>query len=61
MDRFSSSLAYLSAVANIQKQTELAKQIANLSDTYNRKTIKDYPKNVFIGRQGQKICIISIR
>ena len=47
MDRFSSSLAYLSAVANIQKQTELAKQIANLSDTYNRKTIKDYPKNVF--------------
>ncbi|KKP49564.1 MAG: hypothetical protein UR42_C0033G0005 [Candidatus Roizmanbacteria bacterium GW2011_GWA2_33_33] len=47
MDRFSSSLAYLSALANIQKQTELAKQMANLSDTYNRKTIKDYPKNVF--------------
>jgi O-antigen ligase len=47
MDRFSSSLAYLSAVANIQKQTDLAKQIASLSDTYNRKTIQDYPKNVF--------------
>ncbi|MEK7597627.1 MAG: O-antigen ligase family protein [Patescibacteria group bacterium] len=47
MDRFSSSLAYLSAVASMQKQTELAKQITNLSDTYNRKMIKDYPKNVF--------------
>jgi len=47
MDRFSSSLAYLSAVANIQKQTELAKQISNLSDLYNKKAIEDYPKNVF--------------
>ena len=47
MDRFSSSLAYLSAVANIQKETELAKQIISLSDTYNRKTVQDYPKNVF--------------
>jgi O-antigen ligase len=47
MDKFSSSLAYLSAVANMQKQTNLAKQIANLADTYNKKTIQDYPRNVF--------------
>jgi len=47
IDKFSSSLSYLSAVANMQKQYELAKQIASLSDTYNRKLIQDYPKNVF--------------
>lgn len=47
MDKFSSSLAYLSALANMQKQTDLSKQIANMSDSYNRKTIYDYPKNVF--------------
>ena len=47
MDKFSSSLAYLSAVANVQNQVELSKQIANLSDSYNKKTIQDYPKNVF--------------
>ncbi len=46
-DKFSGSLAYLSALAAFQKQNDLAKQIANLSDTYNRKTIQDYPKNVF--------------
>ncbi len=47
MDKFSSSLAYLSAVANMQNQIELSKQIANLSDSYNKKTIQDYPKNIF--------------
>jgi len=47
IDKFSSSLSYLSAIANIQKQYELAKKIASLSDTYNRKLIQDYPKNVF--------------
>jgi len=47
MDKFSSSLAYLSAVANVQNQIELSKQVANLSDSYNKKTIQDYPKNVF--------------
>jgi O-antigen ligase len=47
MDRFSSSLAYLSAVASIQKQKDMAIQIANLADAYNRKTVQDYPKNVF--------------
>ncbi|MEK7522123.1 MAG: hypothetical protein AAB569_00940, partial [Patescibacteria group bacterium] len=47
MDKFSSSLAYLSAVANMQNQIEFSKQIANLSDSYNKKTIQDYPKNIF--------------
>ena len=47
MDRFSSSLAYLSALASIQKEIELAKKIGSISEEYNRKTIKDYPKNVF--------------
>jgi O-antigen ligase len=47
MDRFSSSLAYLSALASVQKETEIAGEIASLSDTYNRKLIQDYPQNVF--------------
>lgn len=46
-DRFSASLAYLSAIASLQNQKDLAKQIAALSDSYNRKTIQAYPKNVF--------------
>ncbi|VVA43615.1 conserved membrane hypothetical protein [Candidatus Roizmanbacteria bacterium] len=46
-DRFSGSLAYLSALAVFQKQDEPAKQIAVLADLYNRKNIQDYPKNVF--------------
>lgn len=46
-DKFSGSLSYLSAVAALQNQTDLAKQIAVLSDSYNRKTIQIYPKNVF--------------
>ncbi len=47
MDRFSSSLAYLSALASVQKETEIAKEIANLSDSYNRKLIQSYPNNIF--------------
>lgn len=47
MDRFSSSLAYLSAVASVQKEAELSKQIAELADQYNLKTVQKYPKNVF--------------
>jgi len=47
IDRFTSSLAYLSAVANMQNQIELAKQIAGIADSYNRKIIHDNPKNVF--------------
>ena len=54
IDRFSSSLAYLSAVASLQKQTELSKQIANLADSYNRKTVLDYPKNVFFWKTRAK-------
>ncbi len=46
-DRFSSSLAYLSAVSSLQDQKELGKQIAAMSDSYNRKTVQKYPKNVF--------------
>jgi O-antigen ligase len=46
-DRFSSSLAYLCALASLQNQKDLAKQIAALSDSYNRKTVQIYPKNVF--------------
>jgi hypothetical protein len=46
-DRFSASLAYLSVAAVLQNQKDLAKQITALSDSYNRKTIKAYPKNVF--------------
>jgi O-antigen ligase len=46
-DRFSNSLSYLAAVAALQNQKDLAKQIAVLSDSYNRKTIKIYPRNVF--------------
>lgn len=47
IDRFSSSLAYLSALASVQKETEIAKEIANLSDSYNRKLIQSYPNNIF--------------
>ena len=47
IDKFSSSLAYLSAIASMQNQVELAKQIASISDSYNRKIIHDNPKNVF--------------
>jgi len=46
-DRFSSSLAYLSAVAALQNQANLAKQISFASDSYNRKTVLSYPRNVF--------------
>ncbi len=46
-DKFSASLAYLSAITALQNQKDLAKQIAALSDSYNRKTIQLYPKNVF--------------
>ncbi|MBI5122886.1 O-antigen ligase family protein [Candidatus Roizmanbacteria bacterium] len=46
-DKFSSSLAYISALAAFQKQNDLAKQIASIADSYNRKTIQNYPKNVF--------------
>ena len=46
-DRFSASLAYLSALASLQNQKDPAKQIAALSDSYNRKTVQAYPKNVF--------------
>ncbi len=46
-DKFSGSLAYLSAASALQNQKELAKQIAAVSDSYNRKTIQNYPKNVF--------------
>ena len=46
-DKFSGSLAYISALAAFQKQNDLAKQIAALADSYNRKTIQKYPKNVF--------------
>lgn len=46
-DRFSSSLAYLSALASLQNQKDLAKQIAALSDSYSRNTVQAYPKNVF--------------
>ncbi len=46
-DRYSSSLSYLSALASLQNQKDLAKQIADISDTYNRKLIQEYPKNVF--------------
>ena len=46
-DKFSGSLAYISALAAFQKQNDLAKQIASIADSYNRKTIQNYPKNVF--------------
>jgi len=46
-DRFSGSLAYLSALAALQNQKDLAKQIAAMADSYNRKTVQTYPKNVF--------------
>ena len=46
-DKFSGSLAYISALAAFQKQNDLAKQIAALADSYNKKTIQKYPKNIF--------------
>jgi len=46
-DRFSSTLAYLSALASLQNQKDLGKQIAVMSDSYNRDLVKKYPKNVF--------------
>ncbi|MEK7633702.1 MAG: O-antigen ligase family protein [Patescibacteria group bacterium] len=46
-DRFSSSLSYLAALSTLQNQKDLAKQIADISDTYNRKLVQAYPKNVF--------------
>jgi O-antigen ligase len=46
-DRFSSTLAYLSALASLQNQKDMGKQIAVMSDSYNRELVKKYPKNVF--------------
>jgi hypothetical protein len=46
-DRFSSTLAYLSALASLQNQKDMGKQIAVMSDSYNRDLVKKYPKNVF--------------
>jgi O-antigen ligase len=46
-DRLSSSLAYLSALAFLQKENDIAQKIAVISDSYNRKTIEDSPKNIF--------------
>jgi tetratricopeptide (TPR) repeat protein len=46
-DRFSSTLAYLSALASLQDQKDMGKQIAVMSDSYNRELVKKYPKNVF--------------
>ncbi len=46
-DRFSSTLAYLSALATLQNQKDVGKQIAVMSDSYNRNLVKKYPKNVF--------------
>ncbi|MFA6533012.1 MAG: O-antigen ligase family protein [Patescibacteria group bacterium] len=46
-DRFSSTLAYLSALATLQNQKDMGKQIAVMSDSYNRELVKKYPKNVF--------------
>lgn len=46
-DRFSSTLAYLSALVSLQDQKDMGKQIAVMSDSYNRDLVKKYPKNVF--------------
>ncbi len=46
-DKFSASLAYLSALASLQNEKDPAKQIAAMADSYNRKTVQTYPKNVF--------------
>ena len=47
-DRLSSTLAYLAAsLSSLQDQKDIAKQTAVISDTYNRKLIQAYPKNVF--------------
>jgi O-antigen ligase len=46
-DKFSSTLAYLSALASLQNQKDMGKQIAVMSDSYNRELVKKYPKNVF--------------
>ena len=54
IDKYSSSLAYLSAVSALQNQNDLSKQIAALSDYYNKKTIQIYPKNVFFWKTRAK-------
>ena len=46
-DRFSSSLSYLAAIAAYQKQSDLAKQLINISDFYNKKSLDSSPKNIF--------------
>jgi putative inorganic carbon (hco3(-)) transporter len=45
-DKFSYTLAYLSVLAYLQNEKNLAKEIATASDSYNLKLISDYPKNV---------------
>lgn len=47
MDKFSASLAYIAALASMQNQVNVAKQIANVADSYNQKIIRDFPENVF--------------
>jgi len=54
LDKLSSALAYLSALANVQNQAELSKEIYDISDTYNKKTIRDFPKNVFFWKTRAK-------
>jgi len=46
-DRFSSSLSYLAAFAAYEKQKDLSLQLIQLSDYYNKKTLLEYPQNVF--------------
>ena len=45
-DKFSYSLAYISALASQEKNTELAKQYLELSNYFNLRSLKSSPQNV---------------
>ncbi len=46
-DRLSHSFAYLALIASYQKQSEISKKFIFLSDYYNKKTLNNFPKNIF--------------
>ena len=53
-DKFSYSLAYISALAAQEKNTELAKQYKELSNYFNLKSLKSSPENVIYWKTRSK-------
>lgn len=53
-DKLSTSLSYLAVIAAYQKQNEAAKNLMQLSDYYNKKSLTKYDKNIFFWKTRAK-------